>query len=71
MKVITKPLTEEQVLAPVSEDATAEEIYKGFVAKAECCVNHLCGCSCDHGGCKSQMILKQRGEPHRFSAYQI
>ena len=51
MKVIAKPLTEEQVLAPVSEDATAEEIYKGFVAKAECCVNHLCGCSCDHGGC--------------------
>lgn len=46
MKVIAKPKTEQQILASVNENATPEEIYEGIVAKAECCVNHLCGCNC-------------------------
>lgn len=51
MKIIAKPKTETSVLASVTTNAKAPEIYQGMIAKAECCVNHLCGCSCDHSGC--------------------
>lgn len=44
MYTITKPLTEEEILAAVSEDATGEEIKKDMETKAQCCVDHLCGC---------------------------
>lgn len=44
MKIVAKPKTESKILASVNKDAKADDIYKGIVAKAECCVNHLCGC---------------------------
>lgn len=44
MHVITEPLTEEEILAAVSEDATGEEIKKDVETKAKCCIVHLCGC---------------------------
>jgi hypothetical protein len=44
MKVIVKPEEEKKVLAPVSKDAKPEEIRESVVAKAQCCVDHLCGC---------------------------
>lgn len=44
MKIIAKPKTETSVLASVTTNAKAPEIYQGMIAKAECCVNHLCGC---------------------------
>ncbi len=47
MKIIAKPKKEKKILASVKKDAKAEEIYKSMVAKAECCVDHLCGCKCD------------------------
>jgi hypothetical protein len=51
VKVIAKPRDEETILQPVKKEAKPEEIYQGVVEKAECCVVHLCGCSCDHKGC--------------------
>jgi hypothetical protein len=51
MKVIAKPTEESKVLASAKKDAKAEDIYKGIVARAEYCVDHLCGCSCKHKGC--------------------
>ena len=44
MDTITEPLTEEEILATTSEEATAEEIKVDVEMKAECCVIHLCGC---------------------------
>jgi|ETNmetMinimDraft_26_1059896.scaffolds.fasta_scaffold54207_2 hypothetical protein len=51
MKVIVEPTPEEKVIAPVSEEATSSSIYESMVQRAECCVDHLCGCSCNHSGC--------------------
>lgn len=45
MKVVVQPKEEEEVLAPVEPEASAEEIREGIVSKAQCCVDHLCGCS--------------------------
>ncbi len=45
MYTITQPLTEDEILAAVSEDATGKEIKKDMETKAQCCVDHLCGCS--------------------------
>lgn len=45
MYEITAPLVEEEILAAVSEGATGEEIKKELETKAQCCVDHLCGCS--------------------------
>lgn len=44
MKVIAKPKKEEKVLACVKKNAKAKEIHKSIIARAECCVDHLCGC---------------------------
>jgi hypothetical protein len=44
MYTIKEPLTEEEILAVTSEDATGEEIKVDMETKAECCVDHLCGC---------------------------
>lgn len=51
MKIISKPKAEAKVLASVKKDAKPEEIRRSLIAKAECCVDHLCGCSCKHSGC--------------------
>ena len=51
MKVIVKPMQETKVLIPVTKRATAELIQKSLVQQAQCCVDHLCGCSCNHTGC--------------------
>ncbi len=45
MYTITEPLTEEEILATTSEDATGEQIKEDMETKAQCCVDHLCGCS--------------------------
>lgn len=45
MKVISRPRKEAVVLAAVKKKANAKEIHKGIVARAENCVDHLCGCS--------------------------
>lgn len=45
MQVITKPLTESEILKATSVNVTGEEIKKEMEIKAECCVDHLCGCS--------------------------
>lgn len=47
MKVIVKPTREQKVLSSVKKGASAEEIYRGIIEKAECCVVHLCGCGPD------------------------
>jgi hypothetical protein len=44
MKVITKPQKEKSILAPTRKKTSKKQIAKGMVSKAECCVNHLCGC---------------------------
>ncbi|HMU59961.1 MAG TPA: hypothetical protein PKD42_16935 [Chitinophagaceae bacterium] len=45
MRVIAKPKKEKKVLAAVKKNAKGKEIYKGMVTRAECCVDHLCGCT--------------------------
>lgn len=45
MHTITEPLTEEEILAATSEEATGEQIKEDMETKAQCCVDHLCGCS--------------------------
>jgi hypothetical protein len=49
VQTIAKPRKEKEVLKPVSKDAKAEEIRKSIVAQAQCCVQHLCGCSSAQG----------------------
>lgn len=44
MEVVVKPQEEEEVLGPVQEEADPDEIRDGIVSKAQCCVDHLCGC---------------------------
>lgn len=44
MEIVVHPLTEEEVLASTSEDATAEQIRADMETKAQFCVDHLCGC---------------------------
>lgn len=44
MDIITVPLTEEDVLAATAEEATGEQIKVDMETKAQCCVDHLCGC---------------------------
>lgn len=45
METITEPLTEEEILAATSLDATGEQIKADIETKAQTCVDHLCGCS--------------------------
>ena len=44
MQIVAKPKMETEILAAVKDDAKPEEIRKAMVERAECCVNHLCGC---------------------------
>ena len=44
MKVVVEPQKEEVILKSVRKEATAEEVHEGLIARAECCVDHLCGC---------------------------
>jgi hypothetical protein len=44
MKEISKPKKEEEILAAVDKKANKDKIMEEVVAKAECCVVHLCGC---------------------------
>lgn len=44
MYIVTEPLTENDVLAATSENATGERIKEDMENKAQCCVDHLCGC---------------------------
>lgn len=45
MKVIAKPKKEKEILKPVREEASAEEIRESLVTRAENCVDSKCGCS--------------------------
>ena len=45
MEIIVPPTMESDVLAPTEPDASAESLREALVTKAECCVDHLCGCS--------------------------
>lgn len=51
MKVVIEPRAEAEILESVVDDATVEVIHKGIVARGDCCVDHLCGCSCKNAGC--------------------
>ncbi len=44
MKVIAKPQKEKKILLTVAKSADKKMILKNTESKAECCVNHLCGC---------------------------
>jgi len=44
MKIVAKPTAEKKVLEPVKKNADPAKIHASIVAKAECCVDHLCGC---------------------------
>lgn len=44
MKVIAKPVSEATVLQLTTKNADAATIHASRIAKAECCVDHLCGC---------------------------
>ena len=46
MKIIVKPKREDEVIAPTGSRATAELLRQSLVQQAQCCVNHLCGCTC-------------------------
>ena len=45
MQMIVEPLTEEEVLASTAPGATGEQIKVDMETKAQCCVDHLCGCT--------------------------
>lgn len=44
MKIVAKPVSEQKILRPVRKNADAAKIHAAIVAKAQCCVDHLCGC---------------------------
>ena len=44
MKIIAKPKKEKEILENVKKNADAAKIRKSIIAKADYCVNHLCGC---------------------------
>jgi len=46
MIVISEAKTEEEILRSVEDNVKAEEVRDSILSKAECCVNHLCGCRC-------------------------
>ena len=45
MEVIINAADEQEILACVSDEATPEAIRDSIEARAECCVDALCGCS--------------------------
>ncbi len=44
MTIVSEPKLECEVLAAAKEGADKEQILSEMVARAECCVDHLCGC---------------------------
>lgn len=44
MKVLKSAQSEKSFLSPVERTASATEIRDGLIAKAQACVDHLCGC---------------------------
>lgn len=44
MKIVKKAKSEKMFLSPVKRSASASDIRDGIVAKAQACVDHLCGC---------------------------
>jgi hypothetical protein len=44
MKIVAKPTAEKTVLEPVKKNIDPAKIHASIVAKAQCCVDHLCGC---------------------------
>ena len=44
LKVMDEGLSEEEVLLVASETADADEVAEVIELRAECCVDHLCGC---------------------------
>jgi len=46
MRIISPPKAEKELLVAVKDEAKPEDIREGIIAQAECCVDHLCGCSC-------------------------
>lgn len=44
MKVIAKRISEQKVKEPVRKSTEPAKIHAAMVAKAQCCVDHLCGC---------------------------
>ena len=46
MLVIAVPRAEEEVLAPIGDLATAQDLMENIRESAEQCTDHLCGCSC-------------------------
>jgi hypothetical protein len=45
MKILQKPVSEGEVLHSVMIDTPSAEVLDSLHQKAECCVDHLCGCS--------------------------
>ncbi|MDP1651556.1 MAG: hypothetical protein Q8L56_02420 [Rhodocyclaceae bacterium] len=41
---MNEPLAEEEVLAVTTENVEADLILEYMETKAQCCVDHLCGC---------------------------
>ena len=46
MLVIATPRAEEDVLAPVGDLASTQDVMENVREFAEGCVDHLCGCNC-------------------------
>jgi hypothetical protein len=44
MKVLANPVSQRKVLESVRKNSDPIKIHAAIVAKAECCVDHLCGC---------------------------
>ena len=44
MTIVRKPKKESDVLAAAKKGVDKQKILKDMVARAECCVDHLCGC---------------------------
>ena len=44
MRVIVKPKKESEIRATVDRKTSSERIVKEMITKAQCCVDHLCGC---------------------------
>lgn len=44
MQIVNEPLSEEEVLAVTFQDADAALVLEYMETKAQCCVDHLCGC---------------------------
>jgi hypothetical protein len=44
MRVIKRPKKETEIRSSVDPKTSRDKIVKEMVAKAQCCVDHLCGC---------------------------